>query len=506
MITVGIDLGTTFCCAAYINSSRQPQIIEMNGDATLPSVIWFYENRAIVGKKAVQKKTSINAPIFEYIKREMGKDVERFKINGFNYGPTGLSAIILRKLKKEIFSHFRKHNLIDSNDEKNYLIPAVITVPAYFGDLQRQETKKAGIAAGFDVLSIINEPTAAALAYGFVQKESKTIMVFDLGGGTFDVTVLEIKDTEGTVIASDGAHELGGKDWDDVIIQYIYEDFYNKTGKYISEDLGFDIQQDAIDAKIRLSLDETAFIKVSDNGEDVEICLNRKEPDNAEIYAFDVGNDTNEQRFYFEERSSSLLQKIRVICSRVLERAMLSWVDIDEIVMTGGSCRMPMIKTLLESMSGKKVASTRNGFDYDTSIAIGAALSAANISKVQDVASKTIGIRVTRDGVEYIEHMISQNTPIPVAIEQNFNAEKNAVLKLYEGDSLRPDECVLRGKLELENPAGEVTVQLSIDNNGVLASRVEYFPEKVKELRIKTERFEMEAEVLKNQIFSLDIS
>lgn len=506
MITVGIDLGTTFCCAAYVNAEGHPEVIKTSDySETLPSVIWFDGKRAIVGNKAVQKKISINAPIYEYIKREMGKEVERFKINGFNYGPTGLSAIILRKIKKDIFSYFRNKKIIQSGDEKSFLIPAVITVPAYFGDLQRQETKKAGIAAGFDVLSIINEPTAAALAYGFVQKECKTIMVFDLGGGTFDVTILEIEDTDGTVKASDGADELGGKDWDELIIQYVYDEFHNRTNKFISEDRGFDIQQEAIDAKIRLSTEEMTHIRISDSGEDVEICLYREEPENSEMYAFDVGN-ANDQNFYFEERSSSLLQKIRVICTRLLERAGMTWVDIDEIVMTGGSCRMPMIKKLLENMSGKKVASARNGFNYDTSISVGAALSAANISKIQDVATKTIGIKVTKDGVEYIEHMIHQNTPLPVKLEQNFHAEQNAVLKLYEGESRRPDECILRGKLELENPEGEVTVQLSIDNNGVLSSRVEYFPEKIKELRIKAERFEMEAEELKKQIFSLDIN
>ncbi|MEJ7768878.1 MAG: Hsp70 family protein, partial [Chitinophagaceae bacterium] len=223
---VGIDLGTTFSCMSYMDEHGLPKVIKnVDSQDSTPSVIWFDGKLEYVGKKANDRKLQANSPIYEFVKRDIGKEPgHRYVINGYNYGACGLSAIILKKLRMEAFNFFKKKGWLSQEDTMRSLtIPAVITVPAYFGDKQRYETRLAGIAAGFDVTAIINEPTAAALTYGIDLNHSQLILVFDLGGGTLDVTILEIKDGDARVIASDGADQLGGKDWDAVIEGYLFK-------------------------------------------------------------------------------------------------------------------------------------------------------------------------------------------------------------------------------------------------------------------------------------------
>lgn len=505
---IGIDLGTTYSCVAYIDEGDRPHVIHASdGTETTPSVIWFDGKSSFVGKKANDRKITPTSPIYEFVKRDMGKPREmnlRYEKNGFYYGAVGFSAIILRKLKKEAFLHFKKMGLIagDAN-EKETSIPAVITVPAYFGDLQRQETRNAGVVAGLDVLAIINEPTAAAIAYGRQLNENKKILVFDLGGGTFDVTVLKVEKGEGIVLASDGADQLGGKDWDELIIDFIYAEYRRISGEDIPDDMAWEVQLKALEAKYELTDNESATVIISGEEEDVEIELYRAAPEEAD--SFDSFDMDAPPKFYFEERSLALLTLCRTICQRVVEKAGLGWGDIDDFVLAGGSCRMPMIPKLLENLSGQPIKRQIPGFSYDTSIAIGAAIYGANRKKVKDVTSKTIGIEVLVGQRPYIEQLIQKNMALPASHSETFFAQENAVLKVYEGESNQPDECVLRGRLELENPACEVTVAMHIDFDGVLTSVVDIPPDIKKELKIKTDDGEVCLNELKEKISAINI-
>ncbi len=504
---IGIDLGTTYSCVAYINEEGIPSVI-YNSDnmESTPSVVFFDSKQAFVGKKANDRKIMPSSPVFEFIKRDIGKPKNnKYQINGYYYGAVGLSAIILRKLKKESISFFKKKGLIDSAiDEKSILLQAVITVPAYFGDLQRQETKLAGYAAGLEVIGIINEPTAAALAYGKKASNGKKIMVFDLGGGTFDATILEMNENESIVIASDGADHLGGKDWDEIIQKYIYTEFYKLTGKMIPDDLGWEIQQKALQAKFDLTEQDETIVSLSIDGNDIDIPLYRKstkKEGDMELYEMD-----SEEKFYFEERSSSLLALLRAICNRMLIKANLIWGDIDEFILAGGSCRMPMIASLIEELAGKRIERNIPGFSYDTAIAMGAAIYGMKQGNlIKDVTSKTIGIELKANGVSYIEPVIFKNRQIPLQINQSYTAEPNAVLKIYEGESVRVDECILRGRLELGNPEGKVDVTLAINNDGELMTLVQYPPAEKRTLNIVNDDQEIDKVELKQKIHSLDI-
>ncbi len=506
-VVIGIDLGTTFSCVAYINEEGLPVVIPNADNAEItPSVVHFDGQVAYVGKKANDRKIMPTSPVFEYIKRDIGKANvgSRYLKNGFDYRAIGLSSIILRKLKKDAFVYLKRQKLIPPDaEEKSYLIPAIITVPAYFGDLQRNETRNAGIAAGLNVISIINEPTAAALAFGRSLSDNKKIMVFDLGGGTFDVTILRIVDGEGVVVASDGADQLGGKDWDELIMDYLYGKYKDLTGHDIPQDLGWDIQQKALQAKHDLSEYDSTTITISSGGTDYDITLFRKNENTIED-DFDMETGVTDT-FFFDERSENLLALCRAICSSVLSKSGYTWGDIDEIVMAGGSCRMPMIAELLEKLSGKPVPRSYPNFSYDTSIAIGAAIAGSNKFTFTDVASKTIGIEVRYESKPYIEHLILKNTPLPCQFEQSFMAEKNAILKVYEGDSNRPDESVLRGRLELGNPEGDVNVKMILSADGVLSSKAIFHPNIAKELTIKTDDADHDVAELKNKIAAIDI-
>ncbi len=504
---VGIDLGTTFCCMSYIDDAAIPQVIKnSDGQNTTPSVIWFDGKTAYVGKKANDRKLQANSPIYEFVKRDIGKNLShRYLINGYDYGACGLSAVILKKLRIEAYHFFKKKGLLAQEDTLQSLtIPAVITVPAYFGDKQRYETRLAGIAACFDVIAIINEPTAAALTYGISLNHTKKVLVFDLGGGTFDVTILLIGNGEAKVIASDGADELGGKDWDSLIEKYLYAEFEEKTKQELPDDMGWEVQQSALQAKFELSEQEQTSVLLNAAGETAEITLYRERENSEDGLDNIILQDESTNDFYFEERSLDILQRCKAILSYTLEKAGLTWNDIDEIVLAGGSSRMPMIPKMLEQLSKKTIRRSIPGFDYDTAIAQGAALYGRNKSRVIDVSSKSIGIELKTNNGSINEHLIKKNSPLPISISQTFPAEANAVLKVYEGESTNPDECKLRGRLELGNPSGEVNVNLAIDFNGVIHASVEANGIKA-QLKIKSEEGDIDAAELKDKIDGIDI-
>lgn len=300
-----------------------------------------------------------------------------------------------------------------------------------------------------------------------------------------------------------GCNELGGKDWDDVITGYLYSEFRKRTGDDIPDDMGWEIQQKALQAKFDLTENEQTTVIIPNDGSDVEIVLYREDPDKNDVnYDFDM---QAERPFYFEERSSNLLSLCQTICISVLEDANLTWGDIDDIVMAGGSCRMPMVPKMLEQLSGRKIPGEVPGFSFDTAIAMGAAIYGYGKSSVKDVTAKTIGLELKLNGEPYIEHLIQKNTALPVNVQKTFKAEYNAVLKIYEGDSHQKDECTLRGRLELENPEGNVKVTMNVNQDGVLSSFVEFPPDACKELHIKTADKDIDRNDLRSKVSGIDI-
>lgn len=492
---IGIDLGTTFCCVAYINDDTGEAEVIRNSDEELitPSVIWFDGKNACVGKKANLLKDKLTHNIFEFVKREMGKPAEippdlyaeddpqtpepyPGEVNGFKYGADGLTSIILKKIKLDAISHFKKINKIDtSKDEKDIVLDAVITVPAYFLDRERQMTYTAGRIAGLNVRDIIEEPVAAALTYGVCRKENAKVMVFDLGGGTFDVTIIEVKNGEYRVITKDGAHTLGGKDWDAIIQQFIHEKFYEKNGQSIPDDKVFYIQKKAIEAKKELTDKEEVMVSLDMKEGSLDLTLHRSVPKTDQSNEFDFDADT-ERPFYFDERSSSLLAQLRTICKKVIENKNMEWGDIDEILLAGGACRMPMIPEMLEELTGKRVKKHVSGFDYDTAIAIGAAHYVRQKGNIKNVVSHSIGVKYVKDQRRLIDHLIKKDTNLPVQVERRYIGGPKTVLEVYEGESVYPDECTRRGRILLNDADGHVNIRMELDEYNVLKVCANYPP------------------------------
>src|SRR6478672_8887680 len=310
---VGIDLGTTFCAMAHIDPYGKPQIIPNSESERLtPSVILFDGTSVIVGTLAKNNAVAEAERIVDFVKREMGKPKEQFQreFGGKVYSAEELSALILRKLKSDAEKYL-----------KEPVTDAVITVPAYFNDAERTATITAGQLAGLNVLQIINEPTAAAVAYGLDKlNEDQTVFVFDLGGGTFDVTIMRIEGQGIQMIATNGDHRLGGKDWDDVIVNHVADAFDRDHGKNPLLDLQSyqDLQTRAVAAKIQLSARKSTTIVQHHDGKSVKVELRRKE---------------------FETRTRHLIEKCKAICEIVMQEAKLKWENIDKILLVGGMTR-----------------------------------------------------------------------------------------------------------------------------------------------------------------------
>jgi len=343
-IVLGIDLGTTFSAMAHVNTYGKPEIVtNAEGFATTPSVVHFYDDDAcVVGEEAVKMVVIDPENVVRFIKRHMGEEDFTLEFFGRAYTPQEISALILRKLKEDAEELLGK----PIND-------AVITVPAYFHSAQRGATAEAGAVAGLNVLSIINEPTAAAIAYGLDRiGGSRKLLVLDLGGGTFDVTVMRIEGTKLSTLASDGNAELGGKDWDDRLLNYVAEEFYDKFQLDPRDDAApyQELYERCLHAKISLSTKDRAVIPVNYRGKRMAVKVTRE---------------------LFEDLSGDLVQQCEDTANIVLEKAKLTWADLDDVLLVGGSTRMPMIRNMLERLSGKPPAS---GVNPDEVVATGAAL------------------------------------------------------------------------------------------------------------------------------------
>lgn len=529
---VGIDLGTTYCCMAYVDDQGQAVVIpSSDGEPTTPSVVWFDGRQAWVGKKANDRKLMSSTNIFEFVKREMGKPVEipptlyppddpsalntaPYEVDGFKYGAAGISAILLRKLKKEAIRHFKRLGKLDSEvDEKNLDLDAVITVPAYFGDIERQQTRLAGYAAGLNVTGIINEPTAAALSYGGGNPQDQRVLVFDLGGGTFDVTILEMRGGEAVVVTTAGDNKLGGKDWDELIEGHLYHAFEVRTGRSIPDHRGFEVQQQALQAKLALSEEERTTVFLTMEEGEVELTLHRSAPPGD-----DLGLEMDDASlFYLEERSWELMNRCRVICESALAKSQvavpgggtrpLEWRDLDEIILAGGSCRMPMVARMLERVSGRRVRRHIDGFDLDTAIAMGAALYGQHRKRVVDVLSHSVGIKVKQDNRYRVDHLLPKDTPLPARVSRTYRAGSGAELEVYQGEQEDPELCIPRGRVDLTNREGEVEIVMEADADGILKVTAEH-PQGRQVLEIKNDlyMYDERAIPLRNRVQSLHIN
>ena len=395
--TIGIDLGTTNSCVAVIEGGEPVVIANAEGSRTTPSVVAFAKNgERLVGQVAKRQAVSNPDNTISSIKREMGS-AYKVKVNGKQYTPQEISAMILTKLKKDAESYLGET-----------VTQAVITVPAYFTDAQRQATKDAGKIAGLDVKRIINEPTAAALSYGVDKEADQKIMVYDLGGGTFDVSIIEMGDGVQEVLATAGNNHLGGDDFDQKIINWLVQSFKNDFG-------------------IDLSGDKTAMQRLKDEAEKAKIELsgiNSAEINIPFITADQTGPkhlDYTLTRAKFNELTADLVEKTMGPVRQALADSGLSISEIDKVLMVGGSSRIPAVQDAVKGLIGKDPF---KGINPDECVAIGAAIQAGVLAgDVQgllllDVTPLSLGVE-TQGGV--MTKIIERNTTIPTKKSQIFS-------------------------------------------------------------------------------------
>ena len=454
-IILGIDLGTTNSVVSYLQSDGTVKVIpNPEGTMTTPSVVGFKANGEVIVGNAAKRQALTNPDTVASIKRKMGSS-EKVHVNCVNkdFTPQEISAKVLAYMKS-----YAEANIGHSVEK------AVITVPAYFNDAQRQATKDAGTIAGLNVVRIINEPTAAALAYGLGKDKSEKIAVFDLGGGTLDVSILDIGDGTFEVISTAGDNKLGGDDWDNVVAEWIRAQIKLEFNQDINDKMALQRFKDAAEkAKIELSSStETTislpFIGMSANGP--------------------ISFETNLTRAKFQDLTKHLLDRCVAPLEKAISDAKLTYRDIDEVLLIGGSIRMPAVQELVARITGKKLNLSVNP---DEAVSIGAAYQGGILSGdvkdviLLDVTPLTLGIE-TMGGV--MTPLIPRNTTIPTTKSQIFSTAADnqpAVdIMVYQGERSMARDNKLLGHFTLTGikPARRGTprieVTFNIDVNGIV--------------------------------------
>lgn len=422
---------------AYIDDTGHPvTLANAEGERTTPSAVLFDGDDVIVGKEALKAMSTEAERVAEGSKRDVGQRIFRKVLDGKQYPPEVIEAFILNKLRT------------DAAAQLGDFTKAVITVPAYFDEVRRKATQDAGYMAGLDVLDIINEPTAAAVAFGHLQgflrngaaKETQRFLVYDLGGGTFDVTIMEVRGRAFITLATDGDVQLGGYEWDQRLVDLVAERFIREHAIDPREDVSAagKLWRECEDAKRTLSARSKAAVTFDFQGKSARVEVSREQ---------------------FEESCRDLVDRTRFTTVHTLSAAGLEWDDLDRVLLVGGSTRMPMIHQMLKDVSGRAPDSS---VAADEAVAHGAALRARllldrangqpSTFRIKNVNSHSLGVVGTdpQTGRPRTGVVIPRNTPIPVTAKRTFRTKKtdqrSILVRVVEGESPTPDDCVQLGR------------------------------------------------------------
>ena len=452
---VGIDLGTTNSVISVLEGGEPKVVANAEGNRTTPSVVAFAKNgEVLVGDQAKRQAITNPERTIRSVKRHMGTDWS-VDIDGKEYNSQEISARILQKLKADAEAYLGEP-----------VTKAVITVPAYFGDAQRQATKEAGQIAGLEVERIVNEPTAASLAYGLDKKSDELILVYDLGGGTFDVSVLEIGEGVFEVKSTAGDTNLGGDDWDDKIITWLVDGFKNENG-------------------VDLSKDPMALTRLKEAAEKAKIELSSVQETEINLPFITANQDgpihllKTLTRSEFERMTSDLVERTRGPFERAVKDAGVSVSDIDDIILVGGSTRIPVVQKLVEELAGKQ---PHKGVNPDEVVALGAAIQAGVLTGdvsgilLLDVTPLTLGVETEGN---LFTKMIERNTTIPTRRSEIFttaaDGQPEVEINVLQGERAMAGDNMSLGRFKLQEippaPRGipQIEVTFDIDANGIVS-------------------------------------